>query len=174
MSSYYSGGRQRDPIYSAAVCERGHVATALLELRDPEDVPKWCPTCGALVHKECLNCNQAIRGDNSGVIGAHWEPDSFCRNCGHPFPWASREAIVYHLENQLKEQPDLSQGDRRALLEQLQALRESPASADVTRRQVRALEALKKAAPAAWQVMLPVAQALLTAEARRQLGLPPA
>lgn len=75
-------------------------------------------------------------------------------------------------ENQLDEQPDLAEGDRRALLEQLQALKESPAWADVTRRQVRALEALKKAAPTAWQVVLPVAQTLLTAEAKRQLGLP--
>src|SRR5262249_11702639 len=106
------------------------------------------------------------------VIGVQWEPDSFCRKCGTPYPWADADAIVYHIENQLKAQGDLSEGDRRVLIKKLQALRENPESAAVTDRQVGALEAIKKAAPAAVQATLPVAQPLLTAAVRQKLGLP--
>lgn len=80
---------------------------------------------------------------------------------------------MYHIENQLEEQADLAEGDRRALVEQLQALTQTPDSDDVNRRQIRAVGALKKLAPRAWQAALPALQVILTAEAKRQLSLPP-
>lgn len=82
------------------------------------------------------------------------------------------KAIVYHIQNQLEEQPDMSEGDRRALLEQLLVLTETPNTGDVESRQVRALTAMRRIAPRAWEMALPALSSILTAEIRR-LGLPP-
>jgi hypothetical protein len=105
-----------------------------------------------------------------GYAGA-WEPPDFCHSCGSPFPWAPREAIVYHIENQLEEQDSLTEGDRRILLERLRVL--SPETAGDQPKQVAALQYLKKIAPKAWDAALPAIQALLTTEMRVKLGLPP-
>ena len=102
---------------------------------------------------------------------ATYFPPAFCVECGTPFPWASRDAIVYHIENQLEEQDDLTEGDRRSLLGQLRAL--AGADAADQPKQVSALQLLRKLAPKAWDAALPAIQALLTAEMRIKLGLPP-
>ena len=57
-------------------------------------------------------------------------------------------------------------------MEQLEALKAVPASDEVNSRQVGALTLLLKIAPKAWQAALPAIQLILTAEAKRQLGLP--
>jgi len=89
-----------------------------------------------------------------------------------PYPWASQGAIANHIENILDEHTDLPEGDRRALREQLKALREPATSADIERRQLRALEALKRLAPKAWEVAQPLITAIATTEIKRQLGIP--
>jgi hypothetical protein len=106
-----------------------------------------------------------------GVVMPYSPPD-FCWFCGKSFPWASRAAIVYALQNLLDEQPDMDSGDRRLVEEQLNSLLESPSDAAADKRQQRAVEAFKRLAPAVWEKGLPIAAALLTAEAKRQLGLP--
>lgn len=108
-----------------------------------------------------------------GVYAVPWKPDEFCWQCGLPYPWASREAIANHIENLLDEQPGLAEGDRRDLLERLAALREAPTGADVERRQVGALSALKRLAPKAWELAQPLISTIATAEIKRQMGLPP-
>ena len=81
---------------------------------------------------------------------------------------------AYHLENLLDED-DLPEGDRRALVAQLASLR-VPAAGDpaAEKRQVAALRLLQSVAPKAWALTAPIVQVILTAEMRRQLGLPPA
>jgi hypothetical protein len=98
---------------------------------------------------------------------------NFCRWCAAPFPWASRNSIVQHLENQLDQEPNLAEGDRRKILDGLAALRESPSLEGAEQRQATALKLLKKLAPKAWDLAVPVAQSLSTAWMRQQLGLPP-
>ena len=120
----------------------------------------------------CPNCSARLMGIPVGHIVIDWKPKDFCYKCGQPYPWATREAIAYHVENMLEEEPDLSDGDRRALREQLDTLRESPADAASEKRQVAAVRFLQKAAPKVWQVAQPIIQVLLTSEAKRQLGLP--
>ena len=120
-----------------------------------------CPTCGARfpVHVvEWMRPQELVE---------------FCGDCSSPYPWASRQAIVHHIQNQLEEQPNLSEGDRRALHEQLDVLTETPGSSDVTRRQIRALTALKEMAPVAWQAAQPAIRDIIEAEVKRRLGLPP-
>ena len=164
--------------YGAAVCRRGHKITALIEPAQgrAEPIPERCSECGAKVLTSCPHCNARLKGYPIGgpvVIGATWERSDFCDACGFPFPWASREAIAYHIENLLDEQPDLSDGDRRILEEQLKALREPPSDAASEKRQLAALKALQKLAPKAWELAAPVLQAFLSAEMKRAAGLPP-
>jgi hypothetical protein len=106
------------------------------------------------------------------VYAVPWNPDEFCWQCGRPYPWASQTAIANHLENLLGEQPDLPEGDRRALEEQLKSLREPPTTPEIERRQIHALEALKRLAPKAWELAQPLIMTVATAEIKRQLGLP--
>jgi hypothetical protein len=166
--------------YEAAICRRGHKIDAMIEPRKTrlEPVPERCEECGAKVLLACpnTNCGARLHGYIIGSFPGRdpWKPADFCYNCGQPYPWASRESIAYHIENMLEEDASLSEGDRRALREQLDSLRESPADPAAERRQVAALNFMRKAAPTVWHAAVPVLQAITTAEMRRQLGLPPA
>jgi hypothetical protein len=155
--------------YTAAVCRRGHIASSAAELTPPG--PR-CEECGARIITACPQCSAALRGpvQRFGYTFTYVPPD-FCVECGTPFPWASRDAIVYHIENQLEEQDDLTEGDRRSLLGQLRALAGEDAADQP--KQVSALQLLRRLAPKAWDAALPAIQALLTAEMRIKLGLPP-
>lgn len=154
---------------SAAVCRRGHVEAAALELRD--EIARRCQNCGAEVLTACPSCNEQIRGRKRGALG-QFTPPAFCIQCGKPYPWASREAIALHIQNALEEQPDLAEGDWRALLAELSALKEEPSSDHIEERQIGALQRPKGVAPKAWQAALPFIVPIATAEIRRQLGLP--
>jgi len=55
---------------------------------------------------------------------------------------------------------------------QLAALREPPTTQEVESRQIKALEALKRVAPKAWEIAQPLISVIATAEIKRQLGLP--
>jgi len=159
----------------AAVCRRGHVIDDLIEpaVTRREPLPKHCKKCGALVLTECPQCTTRIQGSARGAVAWEWNPPDFCHQCGSPYPWVSREGIAYQIEN-LLEADDLPQGDRRVLVEQLASLREPAGDAAVENRQMAALRLLKSGAPKAWALAGPVLQGILTAEMRRQLGLPPA
>jgi hypothetical protein len=163
--------------YQAAVCRRGHVIDSMMEpaMTRSDPLPVKCDTCGAKVLTECPNCTARIQGNSRSAAGMFvWEPAAFCHHCGHPYPWASHEAMAYHIENLLDED-DLAEGDRRALVQQLVSLRQSAAGDPVAeKRQVAALRMLQTVAPKAWALAAPVLQVILTAEMRRALNLPPA
>jgi len=164
---------RRDPDrWSGAVCERGHVESGAIERLDQEVAP-FCDECGANVLTACPSCKGQILGFYINSYNIRFEPPQFCRWCASPFPWASRESLVHHLENQLQREPGLAEGDRRKLLDQIAVLRESPADAGVERRQAVALTAIKKLAPKAWDVGAPIIQNLLTSTIRQHMGLPP-
>src|SRR6266851_10019123 len=110
----YVGPPRRGPssgYYTAAVCRRGHVESSIVELQ--ESIATRCQRCGAQVLTNCPQCKAPIRGNPVG-IAMPFEPNDFCTVCGGPFPWASQESIAFHIENTLEEQPDLTEGDRRA------------------------------------------------------------
>ena len=99
-------------------------------------------------------------------------PSSFCRKCGLPLPWATREDIVSHVENMLADDRELEEGERRLLVDQLDSLRHPPEDSDTWRRQFQALDKLKAITPKVWETVTPVLMPILTAELKRQLGLP--
>jgi hypothetical protein len=154
----------------AAICRRGHIAST--GIVPGVVVARRCETCGAVVLLDCPACHTPIRGNPVGIATFYTPPD-FCFACGQAFPWASRQAVVYALQNLLDEQPNLSEGDRRHIDEELSSLLEPPIDAKVGTRQQRAMETLRRLAPRVWDKAWPVAATLLTAEARAKLGLPP-
>jgi hypothetical protein len=125
---------------------------------------------GSCPYSRASSCGSNIRGAVAGVFGREFEPHDFC-GCGTPFPWASTTTIVYHIENQLEEEKNLSEGDRRHLTSQLQALLDVEPSSEP--KKIAALQALKNLAPVAWKAALPALQSIATAEMKRALGLPP-
>src|SRR5215470_12868906 len=154
-----------------ALCRRGHVV-AFAESGLFIDLATFCDRCGGAVYSSCPSCCAPFP---SGVLTfAQFEyPRAFCRRCGLPFPWATREDIVAHVQNVLAEDRDLADGDRRVLAEQLDSLRRVPSDDATLRRQVRALERLRARAPKHWEDILPTLTPILSAEHRRALGLPP-
>jgi hypothetical protein len=72
---------------------------------------------------------------------------------------------------QLLEAESLTDEKRVIALDQLAVLSE-PADQAVPEGQVRAGKRIKDLAPKLWESLLPVLQDVLTAEAKRQLGLP--
>ena len=76
---------------TAAVCLRGHVATADVETHGAR-LSKFCSTCGSEVITACPSCNAQIQGfyippGVPGVGGIFKSLPSFCFQCGKPFPW---------------------------------------------------------------------------------------
>lgn len=133
-----------------------------------------CGECGSQVLTLCPSCRAAVRGEPFIFsTDQQWRPADFCWQCGTPYPWAGRQAIVFDIQNRLDEEQGLSEGDRRALLERLDDLMETPDTDAASTRQARALGALRRIAPMTWQAVLPAIQMLVTAKARQELGLPP-
>src|SRR5438309_2241460 len=98
-----------------------------------DSVGKYCPDCGAVLLNHCPNCNRFLQ-----PVAVYGKPAPFCLECGLPFPWASREEIVYHVQNQL-DNADLAEGDRRALQEELNDLLHAPDTQETEKRQVNVL-----------------------------------
>jgi hypothetical protein len=80
---------------TAAVCLRGHVATADVETHRAA-VSKFCSTCGAEIITACPNCSGPIRGHYippgiTSVGGVFKGLASFCHECGKPYPWTAEK-----------------------------------------------------------------------------------
>jgi len=92
---------------TAAVCLRGHVATADAESH-PVAVNKFCSVCGADIIKNCPHCGASIHGHyvppGVSAIGSHFgQPPSFCSSCGKQFPWtAAKVSAARELADELE------------------------------------------------------------------------
>lgn len=161
--------------YSAAVCKRGHYREKLLDSYGPGAIvtsspesESFCSKCGAPVIAACPKCNTRILGASQyGAIPE--EPEKFCFNCGAPYPWADRGALIMQLRNLLEFEPGLDDATRLEVAEQIAVL--SQPNEDGKKR-LRAGKALRELAPKGWQAAQPVLQTLVSAELRKQLGLP--
>jgi hypothetical protein len=60
----------------------------------------------------CPVCGNRILAGHVVVIPIFTHPTDFC-DCGSPLRRASQQAVIYHIENQLEEEPNLS-GERQA------------------------------------------------------------
>jgi hypothetical protein len=165
--------------YSAAVCMRGHYRDTLLDasspgeiIHEPRETESFCSKCGAPVITACPKCSARILGSYAGVISAGpEEPEKFCFSCSAPYPWADRAALIMQLRNVLEFEPGLDDSTRLEISEQIAVL--SGTDEDGKRR-VKAGETLRKLAPKGWDAAQPILQTLISAELKKQLGLPPA
>jgi hypothetical protein len=128
-------------------------------------VPRFCGRCGS--------CGALLLGAvrvMPGLPNEMKEPDSFCWDCGEPYPWASREERVVKLFDRIDHE-DLDEATLLTAREQI-AILSAPVDEVTDDERVRAGHRIMSLAPEAWKALLPVLQGLLTAEAKRRLGLP--
>jgi Uncharacterized protein conserved in bacteria (DUF2321) len=184
--------------YCAAVCRNGHVIHDELQPPTPPrppgppawvegssslgspapvsplpGVPRFCGRCGAAVLQGCGSCGALLLGAvrvMPGLPNEMKEPDSFCWDCGEPYPWASREERVVKLFDRIDHE-DLDEATLLTVREQIAVL-SAPVDEVTDDERVQAGHRIMSLAPEAWKALLPVLQGLLTAEAKRRLGLP--
>jgi hypothetical protein len=158
--------------YAAAVCMRGHYRDTILDLHPAEEVEKYCSECGAPVIQTCPHCSAKILGAYEGVTGVGPDkPENFCFQCGAPYPWADRDALIMQLRNVLEFEPGLDDATRLEVGEQIALL---PKPDEDDKRRVKAGERLRSLAPKGWQAAQPILVTPVSAELKKQLGLPPA
>lgn len=86
----------------AQICANGHyiATTAKSFVTD-----KHCSQCGMAIFDKCLHCGEPFRGMDSNRC-LPMKPDSFCYNCGMPYPWIEqlKSAVINaaKLEKQIK------------------------------------------------------------------------
>jgi hypothetical protein len=137
----------------------------------PRVLPRHCGRCGRPVLRTCPSCDAFILGAYlSRQPDALNLPESFCWECGKPYPWATREERIGKLYDQIDHE-DLDEATLLVVREQI-AILSAPVDEETDEARVRAGRRIKDIAPKAWEAILPVLQNLLTAEAKRQLGLP--
>src|SRR5690606_36950705 len=99
--------------------------------------------------------------------GASYSPPEFCFSCGSPFPWATRQARIYELQNLLDEE-DLDEADRLTVSEQLSALQDPDLD---EAEQVERWSRIKKLSPGLMASGQRIIETVVTAAVKAQLGL---
>lgn len=150
----------------AAVCRRGHVESSVANRR-AEPLPEHCLRCGAPILTACPACQRPIRGSPANVVGIPYHPADFC-GCGNPFPWASDEAIRWHIENQL-EADDLPEAERRDLQRQLDVLVDRDAE---PKRRAAAVMQFRSMAPKAYALAELALRTFITADIQAHIKPP--
>lgn len=88
------------------VCLNGHMITEYGKSH-PENLKKFCPSCGIETITNCPGCNAEIPGKKHipGVfaIGSKMLPPEFCSSCGTKFLWTTqKKKSVSEKENHLE------------------------------------------------------------------------
>jgi hypothetical protein len=97
----------------------------------------------------------------------NYEPPHFCHSCGAPFPWASRQARIWELNNILDEE-DLDDASRLIVEEQLQALQDP----DLDEREaIQRWEKVSKLAPGVMESGRRIVETVVSAAVKAQLGI---
>jgi Uncharacterized protein conserved in bacteria (DUF2321) len=137
----------------------------------PRVLPRHCGRCGRPILQTCPSCEAFILGASISLGPAGFNlPESFCWDCGEPYPWATRKERIGKLYDQIDHE-DLDEATLLVISEELAVL-SAPVDEEVTDDdRVRAGHRIRDLAPKAWEASLPVLQSLLTAEVKRRLGL---
>lgn len=141
-----------------------------LGTQNHRQVDKFCADCGSPVLLRCPSCRQPFRGHRRGDTS--YRPDDFCRECGGAFPWTSREGKAARLRDLLANE-ELDDQGRMEAQEALDLLTVHDESVSDEQKR-RALEKLKALTSVPlWKLAAPILTSFVSAELRRQAGLPP-
>lgn len=163
-------GGMQDGYGQASIGRRGHAASSDLRITQPSG-PR-CVTCGAQLLTHCPGCSQPLRGEYfvAGVISvSSWSPNDFCDQCGAAFPWVSLQARVWALENLLDES-DLDEADRLRVRKLLDEVAGEGEDFDVDREK-KVWGRIRTLWPGVSEKAWSIAGPLITAEAKRQMGM---
>lgn len=115
---------------TAQICMNGHMITSSIE-HCPELKESFCSKCGAETITTCPNCNAPLRGelydDEVSILGYTPSVDSYCTNCGKPYPWT--ESALQNTALLIQEEEELSEQLKESLVESLpNIITETPAT----------------------------------------------
>lgn len=98
---------------------------------------------------------------------SNYRPPEFCFSCGAPFPWASRQARIYELQNLLDEE-QLDEVDRLTVTEHLNALLDPDLDEG---EQVERWGRVKRLAPGLMASGQRIIETVVSTAVKAQLGL---
>jgi hypothetical protein len=164
-----------------AICELGHVVD--VNVVDPDEgladsswdrdrqnlygVDRFCQECGSPVLFACPACQVPI-ATLPGVSLADRRAMPFCGACGEPMPWATRKDRAVRMKALLGG-TGVDEVHRLAAAEAIDEL--AAADPDDDEAQAKAAGNLKRLLGRGFDLVLPVAQSLMTAAAKEALGL---
>lgn len=105
--------------HTAQVCINGHLITDSFD-NHPEFRKNYCPECGAETITKCPSCGAEIHGDyDCGivVIGGTPSVESYCYNCGEPYPWT--KSAIENATLLIQEEEELSEQLKASVVESL-------------------------------------------------------
>jgi hypothetical protein len=137
----------------------------------PRVLPRHCGRCGARVLRTCPSCDAFILGTVVVYAGRDnlEHPESFCWDCGKPYPWATREERVAKLYDEIDHE-DLDDNTLLTVREQIAVL-SAPVDEETDERRGQALDRLRSLVPKTYEAVVPVLQGLATAEMKRRFDL---
>ena len=103
--------------HTAQICIKGHMINSSYN-KYSELNKKFCTKCGVKTITACSECNSPIHGTyDSGLPVIGFEPviDSYCYNCGNPYPWT--KLALEKTEEIISEDECLSQSEKQKLVE---------------------------------------------------------
>jgi len=99
-----------------------------------------------------------------------WERPVFCDRCGSAHPWATREQRIFELENIVDEE-EIDEADRVFLHDRLRELREQDGLDEKRERQLWSQIKQRGGSFLTSEPVLTIAQSLITARLRQDLGI---
>lgn len=103
---------------TALICSNGHLICSSVE-NYPDDLQNFCSKCGAETIECCPSCKKNLRGFYNSDDG-YIKPvtvESFCFNCGKPYPWTT--SMLETMELLIQEDDDLQEQQKTSLIESL-------------------------------------------------------
>ena len=106
--------------FTAQVCKNGHSITRSIELY-PNEMQNFCSKCGAETITSCPSCNTLLRGElydeEDLFICNDISLDSYCPNCGNPYPWT--QSAIENAILMIQEEEGLSYQFKESVIQSL-------------------------------------------------------
>jgi hypothetical protein len=99
--------------YGRQTCLNGHVISNYVGSEFETKSP-FCRKCGAETITDCPACGKPQQGAvDGGAYTRDLQADSYCHNCGKPYPWTERRLEA--TSELVQEEEQLNEKDKRVL-----------------------------------------------------------